>query len=245
MLRDLLRNDRGVTLVELIITIAVVSVVGVIVSATAVVLFNNADFQLDLESVEQDTRPVLRELIIALREANDPNGAVNEFPVIDLDWDHITFYSDVPPSNCDPNADPGPDTVICTEDDVNPRIIPDLVDYRLVNMRIVNGDQVWDLQRTVVQPDDLSDVVLTYTPATGTPRIILENVIADDGTGAWGPLFAGGDWAGGVRTLIDSCTGINCDFNLVQIQLQVDPDLVADNPRVFELFEEVRLRNAN
>lgn len=244
MLRRFFSNDRGVTLVELVITVAVVAAVGVIVTGTAMVLFNNTDFQLDLEQVEQETRPVLRELIIALREANDPNGAVSDHPVIDLDWDHLTFYSDVPPLNCDPNADPGPDGTLCTEDDENVRIIPDLVTYELVNPRVVNGDQIWDLQRTVVQPDDLGAATLTFTPGSGTPRIILENVIADDGTGAWGPLFAGIEWVGGVRTVIDSCSGSGCDLNLVQIRLHADPDTDQENPRVFEIFEEVRLRNA-
>lgn len=244
MLKKLRRSERGVTLVELIITVAVISAVGVIVTGTAMVLFNNTDFQLDLERVEQETRPVLRELIIGLREANDPNDTTSVHPVAELDWDHLAFYSDVPPLNCDPNADPGPDTVLCTEDDENVRIIPDLVLYELVNPRLVNGDQTWDLQRTVVQPDDVGAATLTYTPASGTPRIILENVIADDGTGAWGPLFAGVDWTGGVRTVIDSCSGSNCDFTLVQIRLHADPDTDQENPRVFEIFEEVRLRNA-
>lgn len=244
MLKRLVRDERGITLVELVITMAVVATVGVIVTGTAVVLFNNADFQLDLESVEQDTRPVLREMIIALREADEPNDLASVHPVTDLDWDTVTFFSDVPPANCDPNADPGPDMVVCTEDDISPRIIPDLVTYQLINLQVVNGDQVWDLQQTVVPPDDPAAATLTYTGA-GTSEVILRNVLADDGTGAWGPLFAGIDWTGGVRTVLNSCAGAACDFNLVQIQLQVDPDLVEDNPRVFEIFEEVRLRNAN
>lgn len=226
-----MRSDRGVTLVELVITIAVVATVGVIVAGTAVVMFNNADFQLDLEEVEQETRPVLRELIIALRESSDPNDVAAVHPVTDLGWDHVTFFSDVPPENVDPG---NPD-----------RIVPDLVDYRLVNMRVVNGDQMWDLQRTVIPPDDPTATILTYTPGSGTPMIILENVLADDGSGAWGPLFTGIEWAAGVRNTIASCSGAACDMNLVQIELQVDPSLVKDNPRVFELFEEVRLRNAD
>lgn len=231
MLSRLASHDRGVTLVELVITVAVVATVGIIVTSAAMVLFNNADFQLDLEQVEQESRPVLRELIIAIREADDPNDQATVHPVTDLDWDHLTFFSDVPPQNVDPG---------------NPnRIVPDLVDYRLVNLRVVNGDQVWDLQRTVIPPEDVTAATLTYDPADGTTRIILENVIADDGTGAWGPLFRGVDWTTGVRTVIDDCSGSACDLNLIEIQLQVDPNLVKDNPRVFEIFEEVRLRNAD
>ena len=233
LLRDRLHSgDDGISLSELLVVSLVVSITSAIIFGALSTMFSNVGYQFSLGEAEQQTRPVLRELIVRLRQSDKVGTSNSLHPVGEIDWDTLVFYADSPPTAVWPD-----------------RPVLDEYRYELVNCAIVGGEQVCDLQLTITPPDDPDPAVTpkVYT-GPGNSNIVLTQVLADD-YGARGPLFKGIDWippvpgADPVRTEIASCAGPSCTFPLVEIDLSVDPSLVTENPRIFEIHEEVRLRN--
>ena len=225
-----LRSDCGVSITELSVVSLIVGLVMAVVMGLFSGFFGNIQVIYDLEDVERQSRPVIRELVIQARQSIARGDAGDLHPVAELAWDTLSFYSDRLPYD-DGGA-------------------PELHTYELIDCS--NGDEggVCDLQLTVVPPDDPAAEVWTYTGAPSIVRVELENVLADDpSVVAGGALFEGIEWAGdpASQVVVASCeesTGSDCDFQLVEIHLRVDPNPAKENPRIFEIEESVRLRNA-
>ena len=225
-----LSDDQGMSITEVTVVSALVVMVMAIVMGLFSGFFNNVQFQYSLEAAERETRPVIRELIIQTRQSIARSNQIDIYPVASIDWDELSFYSDRLPYN-DGGA-------------------PELHKYELVNCSGGNNGGTCDLRLSITPPDDPSGPPWTYTGAPTTVRIELENVLADPSSvNVYGPLFEGTLWAGDplAQVIVASCaegTAAPCNFALVGIHLKVDPSLIRDNPRIFEIEESVRLRNA-
>jgi hypothetical protein len=135
-----------------------------------------------------------------------------------LTWDHIQFASDREP--VDGN--------------------PELYDYQLVNC----AGGACELQKKITQPTANTSPNYTFT-GTVTTETVLKNVIASSTTSnGVGPLFTGRTPPS--TTPVASCSNAAtaCAFTIAVIDLRVDPALTLSSPRMFELHEEVRFRNA-
>lgn len=219
------RDERGLTLTELGVTVMVMGIALAALSAMLLGFFNDVEIQLSLSDAERDTRPVIRELVVELRQSVPPTEAGTALPLAELDWDKVVFYSDRLP------LDGTPEKHI----------------YELINCSDGTDGGTCDLQRTVITADtDSVPPSFKYDNNTiDRQDIVLSRVLADPYLGT-GPLFRGVEWAGSpaVRTEVASCDAASrCTFSLVVVDLRVDPS-IKDNPGVYEIHEEVRLRNA-
>ncbi len=135
----------------MMVALTVVSVITAIVGGVFSSLLRQSHGQLALAQTQADTRLVVRELVIELRETVGP-GTNGINPVTKLGWDEIVFHADVAPSDG----------------------APDLIRYFLTC-----SAGFCDLFRQVTHPDDPTADPLTYTPANAsTPEMILEHLLA-------------------------------------------------------------------
>ena len=218
-------DQRGLTLTELSVT---VMVMGIALASLATLLngfFGNVQTQLSLSDAEREVRPVIREMVVEVRQAVPPSEAATALPVLEMDWDKLVFFSDRLPLDG----------------------IPEKHTYELINCTNDPNGGTCDLERTVVSADT-SSVPPDFTFDDNTinrQEIVLTSVLADPDI-AIGPLFHGVEWVGtpATRTTVTACSaGTPCSFPLVVIDLRVDPS-IKENPGDYEIHEEVRLRNA-
>jgi prepilin-type N-terminal cleavage/methylation domain-containing protein len=219
------RDQRGLTLTEMSVTVMVMGIALAAFSSLLLGFFGNVGTQLALSNAEREVRPVIREMVVEIRQAVPPSEAATALPVLEMAWNKLTFYSDRLPLDG----------------------VPEKHSYELVNCSNGNNGGECDLQRTVIKAD-VSSVPPAFTYANNTlerQEIVLVSVLADPYlTG--GPLFSGVEWVGtpSTRTTVASCDAVTrCRFPLVVIDLRVDPS-VKENPGDYEIHEEVRLRNA-
>ncbi len=197
-----------------------------------------------MAAVQEESRPVVREMLVQIRQSTASGSTTADHPVSEMTWDRVVFYSDRLGDNND---------------------APEQHTYELVNCSDgVNGG-LCTLQLTIVEPDNPTAVSdWTYTGAPIRVDMLLENVIAqppldlDANPALWteaevvDSLFYMIRWdpvpnSDPIRTVIGACqdgTPASCDGNLVIISMEIDPSTARDFPGVFELYEEVRLRNA-
>lgn len=223
-LRNLLHRDqRGLTLTEMSVTVMVMGIALASLSSLMLGFFGDVQTQLALSDAEREVRPVIREMVVEVRQAVPPSEAATAVPVLEMAWNKLVFYSDRLPLDG----------------------IPEQHTYLLVNCS--NGDAnggTCDLERTVVNADP-SSVPPTFTFGSLPPErqeILLTSVLADPSE----PLFHGVEWTGTppTRSTVASCDAASrCRFPLVVIDLRVDPS-IRENPGDYEIHEEVRLRNA-
>ncbi len=225
LLRSLHRDQRGLTLTEMTVTVMVMGIALASLSALLAGFFNNVGTQLALSDAEREVRPIIREMVVEVRQAVPPSEAATALPVLEMAWNKLVFFSDRLPLDG----------------------IPEKHTYELVNCTNGNNGGTCDLQRTVVLADG-SSVPPTFTYSNNTverQEIILTSVLADPYLTS-GPLYHGVVWSGSpaVRTTVAACDAVSrCVFPLVVIDLRVDPS-VRENPGDYEIHEEVRLRNA-
>jgi hypothetical protein len=104
------------------------------------------------------------------------------------------------------------------------------------------------MRRTVLSADTSSvDPDWTYDDGDVLRDDVVATGVVDPATSG-NALFAGVTYVGGVQTVAASCDapgGTPCDFPLVAVDLKIDPNGLRDNPRVYEIYEEVRMRNAS
>jgi prepilin-type N-terminal cleavage/methylation domain-containing protein len=212
-------HDAGFTVVEMVVVVAILSMLSVAIYATLFGLLDNANFAESLAQAERDARPVMAGAVIELRQAEPPAASAEGEPVSYLADGEIVFYSD-------------------RRDDDG----PEQIHYHLKNC----VDGLCELHRTIVQADSGTGPNWTYASGTVLSETLLVDNVVDPSTSAV-PLFAGVEYVDGTRTLstCDRSSGVECDFSLVQVYLQIDPNAQAENPRVYEVFEEVRMRNAD
>jgi hypothetical protein len=212
LIRRIHADERGTTLMEAFVASVVTTAALAIAFAIIWGFLRHTQGQIALSEAESDSRVVLREMLIHFREAADPgSGAL----VVDLDWDGLTVFADVAPSDG----------------------VPDRVRYDLVDC----DGQFCDLQVVVTPPVDPTAAVLSYDDDDALPaRTLLEGVIASDAE----PLFEGVDWnsAASSRTTVDTCG--TCAVGAIAIDLRVQPLQTRANPGTLRIIEEVRLRNA-
>lgn len=225
ILNCLHRDQRGLTLSEMTVTVMVMAIALGAFASLLLGFFDNVGVQLALSDAEREVRPVIREMVVEVRQAVPPSEAATAQPVLEMAWNKLVFHSDRLPLDG----------------------VPEKHIYELVNCTNGSDGGICDLQRTVVEAD-VSSVPPTFTYVDNTverQEIVLTSVLADPYL-TTGPLFHGVAWVGSpaARTTVASCDPISrCMFPLVIIDLRVDPS-VNENPGNYEVHEEVRLRNA-
>lgn len=223
MLRKLQREDAGLTLTELLVVSMVTAIVGAILLGMMGSLFNNVGFQFALGDTQAEVRPELRSMIVRIRQARPVGNTAADDPVSALSWDRLVIHVD---------TTPGATTAVEQE--------LEKVEYILVPTIINEGTQLYQLERRTFEATNPTVRPLNYSAIASENVVLLEDVIASVAQ----PLFNGAFFdAAGVKQSVAACAGINCDFSLVELFLQVDPSLTTDNPRIYEIEEEVRLRN--
>ena len=215
------RGDEGTSLVEVVVA----STVGAIALAAVYSLMwgftDDVSLATDLADAQRDTRPVIQAIVIELRQATPGSASAAGDPVETLTGTSVTFHTD--------RWDP---------------VGPERVTYTLESC----ASGLCELRRTVLSADtsssapdwtyDDGDVVLDF--------VVAEGVVDPATSGA--PLFAGVEYVSGSPVLTTTCDapgGTACDFPLVAVDLKIDPNGLRDNPRVYEIYEEVRMRNAS
>jgi hypothetical protein len=243
-LQHRLAADEGITVPELMIATLIIGLVMATVGGLMSGLLRDWHIQEALASVEEETRPVVREMLVQVRQSVQSQTGSANHPVSEMAWNKLVVYADR----------------LGDTDDAPERHV-----YELVDCSAGANGGLCALQLTVTAPDNPGDAAnWTYTGAPLRVDRLLENVLAepptddDGGDPTWlesevdDSLFYMVRWdpvPGGdpVRTILGACVDGGaqaCDGNLVVISLQVDPSTVKEFPAIFELYEEVRLRNA-
>ena len=220
--RDVRRDDdRGTSLVEVIVASAIGALCLAAVYTVMWGFTDDVSVASDLAAAQRDTRPVIQALVIELRQSEPQNASAGGNPVLALDTNAVAFVTDR-------WAAAG----------------PELVTYRLESC----AAGLCDLRRTVVAADTTS-VEPQWTHGDLTlvvDTIVAENVV--DPATSGDALFAGVSYPAGAAVTTASCDtagGTQCDFDLVAVDLKIDPNGLRDNPRVYAIYEEVRMRNAD
>lgn len=240
----MLASDEGITVPELMIASMIIALVMGIVGGLMAGLLRDWHIQESLANVEEESRPVVRELLVQVRQSVQSQSGSGNHPVSEMTWNRLVFYAD-------------------RLGDTNDA--PERHTYELIDCTEGANGGLCALQLTITEPDNPGDAAnWTYTGAPLRVERLLENVIAappsddDGGDPAWlesevdDSLFYMVRWdpvAGGdpVRTILGQCADGGaqpCDGNLVVISLRIDPSTAKEFPSIFELYEEVRLRNA-
>jgi len=218
-----LNGEEGFTLIEMLIVMVLTTITLVSVTAIVAGLMNDVTNEDLIAQVERESRPVLENLVVELRQADKPEAVARSRPVQQMAWNKLAFYSD--------RRAPHPE--------------PEEYVYELVNCT----GSICDLRETIYAADyDSHPPTWKFLYATViSQRIVLEGVLADDG-GTYGPLFYGVDWTGdpATRTVVTDCDSHIpakiCNAPLVVIDLRVKySDRLGFDPLL--LHEEVRLRN--
>lgn len=221
--RRMMSKEDGLTLTELLVVSLVTSIVGVILLGMMSSLFNNVGFQFALGDTQSEVRPELRSMIVRIRQAQEVGNVASDDPVSALSWDRLVIHID---------TTPGSTTAVEQE--------LEKVEYILVPTIVNGGVQLYRLEQRIYDPLNPTVRPLNFAAVPSETRVLLEDVIAS----AAQPLFRGAFFdAAGVEQKMATCAGINCNITQVELFLQVDPSLTTDNPRIYEIDEEVRLRN--
>ena len=214
-------GDEGTSLVEVVVA----STVGAIALAAVYSLMwgftDDVSVATDLANAQRDTRPVIQSIVIELRQATPASASAAGDPVETVSNTSITFHTD----RWDPTG-------------------PERITYALESC----GAGLCDLRRTVLSADTSSSAPdWTYDDGDVVRDEIVAEGVVDPATSG-DPLFAGVEYVSGspvVTTACDAPGGTACDFPLVAVDLKIDPNGLRDNPRVYEIYEEVRMRNAS
>ncbi len=215
------RGDEGTSLVEVVVA----STIGALALATVYSVMwgftDDVSLATDLADAQRDTRPVMQALVIELRQATPASASAAGDPVETVSDTSIVFHSD----RWDPNG-------------------PERITYSLESC----ASGLCDLRRTVLSADT-SSVSPDWTYDDGD--VVTDLVVADgvvDPAISGDALFAGVEYVSGSPVVTSTCDapgGTACDFPLVAVDLKIDPNGLRDNPRVYEIYEEVRMRNAS
>lgn len=242
-MRRLIVEDEGITVTELMIVTVILSFAVLIVGGLMSGLLRDWQIQEAMASVQEETRPVVRELLVQVRQSTQPESGVDSNPVSEVAWDRLTFYADR----------------LGDSDDA-----PERHEYELINCSGGTNGGLCDLQLTITSPDNPSAVSdWTYTGTPDRVETVLEGVRAepptddDSDASVWlesevdDSLFHLVRWDSSsgtaTREIVGACDdsgSTTCVANLVVINLVVDPGAVRNAISDVELYEEVRLRNA-
>ena len=219
------RDEAGAAgLVELVIGVVILALVSVAFYGSIWGFFRDTGFTEDLAQAGRDTRPLIRTMVIELRQAEVEKTTADGEPVAYLSPDKLIFFSDRYEADG-----------------------PERFEYERINCTA----ELCELQVTV------HEALVTSVPPnwdydTGQTPFIQLVVGAD--LDAVAPLFTGVTWddvggawqeiAGCDRDDLDGFGAVACAFDVVQIDLAIDPNPNKPNPRLYEVLENVRMRNA-
>ncbi|VAW03203.1 hypothetical protein MNBD_ACTINO02-3083 [hydrothermal vent metagenome] len=213
--RRLRSDDQGMTLPE----VTVATMITLMVSAaffTVFMAFNrNVQLADQRASTLRDIRPVIAQMLLELRQATDIDGDGAIIEKLDSSWSSLDliFYSDRRP-------------------DIEG---PERYRYYLTNC----ANNVCDFVHEVLPADTGSGPDWTYDNNTPAERTLISNVVASGGA-----LLIGVSWNTGSEILTTSCGGATrCDFDVVRIDLRIDPDPETGTLAALQIREDVRLRN--
>ena len=243
LLRRLFVADEGVTVTELMVVSLIMAFTMASVGSIMSGFLRDWHIQSALAAVERDSRPIVRDMLIEIRQSVAPLDSPGSHPVSEVAWDRLVFYSDRLGDAYDS---------------------PEQHIYELINCTGGSAGGLCDMQLTITQPDNPADLAnWTYTGTPMRQEIVISNVIAepptddDSNPSVWlaseidDSLFHLVFWdTSGSTTsevLIGECNDAGstlCEANLVVMNLRIDPTTVKENPAIYELHEEVRLRNA-
>lgn len=208
-------DQSGTTLTEVLVA----SMLTIMISAVFFTLFiafsRNAQIEEQRASALRDIRPVISQMLLELRQAVDLNSDGGIVATLDSSWSglDLVFHSD-------------------RRSDVAG---PEKYRYYLTNC----SAGLCDLVHAMTAADAGSGPNWTYLVGTPAARTLIENVVA---TGA--PLFQGISWTTGLEVVTASCGGsTRCEFDIVRINLRIDPDPSSDTLPEVQILEDVRLRN--
>jgi Tfp pilus assembly protein PilV len=215
MLRRILTDEQGMTLTEVMVAGILTSIVVTAFYSLFYGFTRNLTLEEQRATALQEIRPVVSELIVELRQAQDIDNDGAILTALNAAWSNagLVFYSDR-------RSEEGPERYV----------------YK------VNGcsGDVCDFVREVTLADAGTGPTWTYTGPT-TTHVLLDNLLKDGSE----PLFRGVSWAAGVEQYTTFCgAGIPCDFPLVRIRIRVDPDPDSTTIPAVQIQEDVRLRNS-
>lgn len=209
-----LRDDRGFTLVEMTVTLILTALIASSLFAVFLSFSQNTGNTRRQADLQRETRLIMADLVIGLRQAEPVHP--NGYPVESLTASRIVYYSDQ-------HEFEGPDRIVLERTDCQ----GGYCELWITRYAAVPGSGPhWQFEAT---PFEHSFII-------GQVR---EDV----------DVFRGVEWAGEPpeKSYQASCSpsGPPCDFPLVSIVIRAEPPAVSEGARtVFELIEEVRLRNA-
>lgn len=203
------------TLVE----VTVATMLTLMVSAAFFTLFSAFSRNVQLEdqraSTLRDIRPVISQMLLELRQAMDIDGSGAIIEKLDSSWSslELVFYSD-------------------RRADIDG---PERYRYYLTNC----ADGICDFVHEATAADTGSGPNWTYDNNTPAERTLINNVVAS-GTA----LLIGVSWNTGAELVTTSCGGATrCDFDVVRIDLRIDPNPETGTLAPIQIKEDVRLRN--
>lgn len=199
--------------------VTVATVITLMVSAAFFTLFSAFSRNVQLEdqraSTLRDIRPVISQMLLELRQATDLDGDGAIIEKLDSSWSslELIFYSDRRP-------------------DIDG---PERYRYYLDNC----ANNICDFVHESTAADTGSGPNWTYDDNTAAERTLIGNVVATGGA-----LLIGVSWNTGAEVLTTSCGGsTRCDFDVVRIDLRIDPTPELGTLAALQIREDVRLRN--
>lgn len=216
------RSEDGFTMVEMIVATALLSAVMAMAMGVLASFMRSVEVQGSLLATERAVRPELDDLIRQVRQSEPQTAQPTDHPVTELAWNRLVITSERFPFDG----------------------APERSTYELINCVSRPNGNTCDLRRTTLSPDAGSAPNYTYSPGVDSrQRIVMERVVAS----AARPLFRGTRWTGSppARTNVSTCSDATalCAFTLLTLDLRVDPREQATDLRLYEVREEVRLRN--
>jgi len=214
MLRRLLRGEAGISLAEVLLASAMAS----IIAAAFLVIFagfsRNVSLEEERAAALTEVQGAMADLTAELRQAVRLTA---DGPIVE-----VLEASGV-------NAE-----LVFYSDRADDAAGPERYRYTLTGCTVTHCS----LSREIKVADSATPP-WTYSGA-GTTRVVVNDILRGTGT-----VFAGADWTTGSEVLTTSCDlAARCTFDLVKIDVRVDPDpnIAAEEP--LSIHHEVRLRNA-
>ncbi len=241
-LRSAVASDSGISVPELMISTLIIGFVMAIVGSLMSGVLRDWGVQESLAAVQEESRPVVRDMLIQIRQSTSSLSALGNNPVSEMSWDTLVFYSDRIGDDNDAPEKHVYELVDCTNGTNGGQCSLQLSIYNPTNPTALEN---WDYGATPDRVDMLLENVIAEPPVNDSNPAWTETEVAES-------LFYMIRWEPGssgnpervVSAACDDLGSSPCDGNLVVISLAINPSNAREYLSTFELYEEVRLRNA-